>query len=107
MASPMLGYALFGIGRYVWNGATDVAVPAMTIAGVRYLPMMRYRLTPYGTQWALENEFAGLPGPRGSSSGWDGPSDDALGNWRPAGLADDGPFGARTSASISGGSRGS
>ena len=50
LANPMLGYAIFGIGRYLWNGATDVAVPAWSIAGVRYLPMMRYRLTPYGTR---------------------------------------------------------
>jgi hypothetical protein len=26
---------------------------------MRYLPLMRYRLTPYGTEWALTNELAG------------------------------------------------
>ena len=72
LANPMLGYAIFGIGRYLWNGATDVAVPALTVAGVRYLPIMRYRLTPYGTEWALENEFGGRSDPHGSNSGWDG-----------------------------------
>lgn len=58
-ANPMLGYAVFGIGRYIWNGATDVPVPALDIAGVRYLPYMRYRLTPFGTEWAVINELAG------------------------------------------------
>jgi hypothetical protein len=59
LANPMLGIAVYGIGRYVWNGATDVPVPALTIAGVRYLPLARYQLTPYGTEWALTNHFAG------------------------------------------------
>lgn len=59
LANPMLVYAAYGIGRYVWNGATDVAVPALSIAGVRYLPMLRYRLAPYGTEWSLVNELGG------------------------------------------------
>lgn len=59
LANPMLVYAAYGIGRYLWNGATDVAVPALSIAGVRYLPMVRYRLTPYGTEWSLVNELGG------------------------------------------------
>jgi hypothetical protein len=59
LANPMLAYAVFGIGRYIWNGATDVLVPALDIAGVRYLPYMRYRLTPFGTEWAVINELAG------------------------------------------------
>lgn len=59
LANPMLGFAVYGIGRYVWNGATDVRVPALTIAGVRYLPLVRYQLTPYGTEWALTNHLAG------------------------------------------------
>lgn len=59
LANPMAVYAAYGIARYLWNGATDVAVPAISIAGVRYLPLFRYRLTPYGTEWALVNELAG------------------------------------------------
>lgn len=58
-ANPMLAYAAFGVARYWWSGASDVAVPALLIAGVRYLPMFRYRLAPYGTEWALVNAFAG------------------------------------------------
>jgi hypothetical protein len=59
LANPMLGYALFGIGRYVWNGDTDVPVPALNIGGVRYLPYLRYRLTSFGTEWAVINELGG------------------------------------------------
>jgi hypothetical protein len=58
-ANPMLGYAIFGMGRYIWNGETDVPVPVLRIAGVRYLPYVRYRLTPFGTEWAVINELAG------------------------------------------------
>jgi hypothetical protein len=59
LANPMLAYAAWGIGRYVATGATDVGVPMLTIAGVRYLPLFRYRLTPFGTEWALVNELGG------------------------------------------------
>ena len=59
LANPMLAYAAYGIGRYLWNGATDVAVPALSIGGVRLLPMVRYRLAPYGTEWSLVNELGG------------------------------------------------
>jgi hypothetical protein len=55
----MGAYALFGIARYWWNGATDVPVPTLSIAGVRYLPFVRYRLTPYGTEWSHVNPLAG------------------------------------------------
>ena len=59
LANPMLAYAAWGIGRYIATGASDVAVPMLTIAGVRYLPIFRYRLTPFGTEWAVVNEFGG------------------------------------------------
>jgi hypothetical protein len=63
VANPMLGYALFGIGRYLWNGRTDAPVPALSIAGVRYLPRLRYQLTPYGTEISIVNDLAGRIGP--------------------------------------------
>jgi hypothetical protein len=59
LANPMLAYAAYGIGRYLVTGGTDVPVPALSIAGVRYLPMLRYRLVPYGTEWSLVNELGG------------------------------------------------
>jgi len=66
-ANPMLAVALFGIGHYVWNGTNDVHVPAIPIGSVRYLPIVRYRLTPFGTEWELSNQL----GDRGSSIGID------------------------------------
>jgi hypothetical protein len=59
LANPMLVFAAYGIGRYVWNGTIDVAVPTVSIGGVRYMPLVRYQLTPYGTEWAVTNHLAG------------------------------------------------
>ena len=59
LANPMLVFAVHGIARYLWNGDTGISVPALSIAGVRYLPMVRYRLAPYGTEWSLVNELGG------------------------------------------------
>jgi hypothetical protein len=59
LANPMLGYAAYAIGRWVWNGADSSPVPALSLGGVRYLPLLRYRLTPYGREWSLDNEMSG------------------------------------------------
>jgi hypothetical protein len=59
LANPMLGYALYGIAQYLWNGVAETAVPSLSIAGVRYLPLLRYRLAPYGVEWSLINELGG------------------------------------------------
>lgn len=59
LANPLLAYAAWGLGRYVATGALDSAVPMLTIGGVRYLPLVRYRLTPFGTEWSLVNELGG------------------------------------------------
>jgi hypothetical protein len=55
----MAAYAFYAIGRYVWDGAVDIRVRAPAIAGVRFLPLFRYALTPYGTEWSVTNELAG------------------------------------------------
>ena len=59
LANPMIGIAAYAIGRYVWTGAADAAVPAFSIGGVRYLPLVRYQLTPFGTEWAVTNHLSG------------------------------------------------
>ena len=59
LANPMIGIAVYAIGRYVWTGAADVGVPAFSIGSVRYLPLVRYQLTPYGTEWAVTNHLSG------------------------------------------------
>jgi hypothetical protein len=58
LANPMLGFAAYGIGRYLAVGDPRVSVEALSIAGMRYLPIFRYQLTPYGTEWSLTNELA-------------------------------------------------
>ena len=58
LANPLLVYAAIGIAKYVWSGAPTVGVPAFSIGGRRFLPMARYRLTPYGTEFALATELA-------------------------------------------------
>ena len=58
LANPLLAFAAVGVGRYLWSGATRSAVPAFSLAGTRYLPMARYRLTPYGTEFAVVSELA-------------------------------------------------
>jgi len=35
LANPMLAFAAYGVARYWWNGATDVAVPALSVACTR------------------------------------------------------------------------
>jgi hypothetical protein len=59
LANPLLAYSAYGIARYIWDGSTNVPVRMPSIAGVRYLPMFRYRLAPYGTEWSLVNELGG------------------------------------------------
>lgn len=63
LANPIAAYAAFGVARYWWNGDTNIPVPAISVGGVRYLPLFRYRLTPFGTEWALVNAFAGRTHP--------------------------------------------
>ena len=58
LVNPMLAFAAYGIGRYLWNGSMDVRVPSLSIGGVRWLPLVRYQLTPYGTEVAVMNHFA-------------------------------------------------
>jgi hypothetical protein len=59
LANPVVAYAAWGLARYIAIGADDVTVPMLTIGGMRYLPLVRYRLTPFGTEWSLVNELGG------------------------------------------------
>jgi hypothetical protein len=59
LANPMLAYAVAAVGWYVATGAPELTVPSLSIGGVRYLPMVRYWLTPYGSEWSLVNELGG------------------------------------------------
>ncbi len=58
LADPMLGYAVFGVAvSYLWRGHTNVPVPTLHVDGMRYLPALRFQLTPFGTEWVLDNTF--------------------------------------------------
>ena len=63
LANPMLAFAAYGIGRYLWNGSADVRVPSVSIGEVRWLPLARYQLTPYGSEVAVMNHFEGARWP--------------------------------------------
>ena len=59
LADPMLGYAVYGLAvSYLWRGRSTVAVPTIRIGGARYLPALRFYLTPFGTEWAVDNTIA-------------------------------------------------
>ena len=58
LADPMLAYAVYGIAvSYLWRGDTTVQVPAFHVGELRYLPALRFQLTPFGTEWVIENTF--------------------------------------------------
>lgn len=58
LADPMLAYAVYGVAvSYLWRGRTNVAVPTFRVGEVRYLPALRFQLTPFGTEWVLDNTF--------------------------------------------------
>jgi hypothetical protein len=58
LANPMLVSAVIGIGRYLATGVTDSPVLALGIGPVRMMPVTRYRLTPFGPEWALTSDVA-------------------------------------------------
>jgi hypothetical protein len=67
LANPVVGLAVYGLGRYLWTGDANVSVPTIPVAGIRVLPLIRYRLAPYGTEYAMTMYVAG----RGPLSGVD------------------------------------
>jgi hypothetical protein len=58
LANPMLVSAAIGIGRYLATGAADSPVLALGVGPVRMMPVMRYRLTPFGPEWSMTNDMA-------------------------------------------------
>jgi hypothetical protein len=58
LADPMLGYAVYGlVVTYLWRGDSKLTVPAFHVGGIRYLPALRFQLTPFGTEWVIDNTF--------------------------------------------------
>jgi hypothetical protein len=57
-ANPMLAYSYYStFVSYVWSGRTEAPIPMIHIGATRYLPMARFHLTPFGTEFVVDNAF--------------------------------------------------
>jgi hypothetical protein len=56
LANPVVASALVSIGRYVATGSPDGPVFAIPVGRLQVMPALRYRLTPYGTEWELAGD---------------------------------------------------
>jgi hypothetical protein len=57
-ANPMIAYSYYSaFVSYVWSGHADSRVPMLHLGATRYLPMARFQLTPFGTEWIIDNAF--------------------------------------------------
>jgi len=57
-ANPMIAYAYYSAYiSYVWSGHAESPVPMIPIGATRYLPMVRFQLTSFGTEWVIDNAF--------------------------------------------------
>jgi hypothetical protein len=67
LANPMIASAAFSIARYVATGRRDGPVFALPVGAVRVMPVLRYRLTPFGPEWALTSDISGPWAPGGTA----------------------------------------
>jgi hypothetical protein len=58
LANPMIASAVISIGGYLATGRTETHVLALPVAGWDVMPAMRYRLAPFGTEWAIVTDVA-------------------------------------------------
>lgn len=57
-ANPLLAYSYYStFVSYVWQGRTTAPVPMIHFGATRYLPMVRFHLTSFGTEFVLDNAF--------------------------------------------------
>ena len=57
-ANPMLVYSYYStFVSYVWSGHTYAPVPMIHLGATRYLPMARFHLTSFGTEFVIDNTF--------------------------------------------------
>jgi len=57
-ANPLIVYSYYSTYvSYVWSGKTESRLPMLHFGETRYLPMARFQLTPFGTQWRIDNDF--------------------------------------------------
>ena len=57
-ANPLIAYSYYSTFiSYVWQGRTSTPVPMIHFGATRYLPMVRFHLTSFGTEFVLDNAF--------------------------------------------------
>ena len=55
-ANPLLAEAVYSIAiGYVWRGDLRTPLPTIRVGNARYLPLARFQLTPFGTEWTVDN----------------------------------------------------
>ena len=58
LANPMIAYSYYStFVSYVWQGRTSAPIPTIHFGATRYLPMARFHLTSFGTEFVLDNVF--------------------------------------------------
>jgi hypothetical protein len=57
-ANPLIFYSYYSTYvSYVWGGNAHAPVPMLHVGATRYLPLARFQLTPFGTEWTVDNVF--------------------------------------------------
>ena len=57
-ANPLIAYSYYSTFiSYVWSGHTSAPVPMLRFGATRYLPMARFHLTSFGTEFVIDNAF--------------------------------------------------
>jgi len=57
-ANPLIAYSYYStFVSYVWSGHRTAPVPMLRFGATRYLPMARFHLTSFGTEFAIDNAF--------------------------------------------------
>jgi hypothetical protein len=58
-ANPMIAYSYYStFVSYVWGGHTTAPIPTIHFGKTSYLPMARFHLTSFGTEFVIDNAFA-------------------------------------------------
>lgn len=57
-ANPMIVYSYYStFVSYVWGGHVTAPIPTIHFGNTRYLPMARFHLTSFGTEFVIDNAF--------------------------------------------------
>jgi len=57
-ANPMIAYSYYStFVSYVWGGHTTAPIPTIHFWKTSYLPMARFHLTSFGTEFVIDNAF--------------------------------------------------